>query len=203
MHENGVLRRTVVFLLPDTSGRFGGGNALDKIFGVDWSALLALDTPILEIFLRGTLTYISLFVLLRLVLKRQAGAVGITDLLVVVLLADAAQNAMAGNYQSITSGIILVATIIFWSFAFDWLGFRFPAFQRFLRPHALMMVQDGKLLKRNMRHEFISEDELMSLLREQGVEDLSQVRHAYMEGDGQLSVIMVNGGSHNHRKKRA
>jgi hypothetical protein len=58
-------------------------------------------------------------------LKREAGGVGITDMLVIVLLADAAQNAMAGEYKSISDGLVLVSTIIFWSYALDWLGYRY------------------------------------------------------------------------------
>lgn len=98
---------------------------MDKFFTIDWNALFALSTPPVEIVLRGTLTYLMLFFLLRIVLKRQSGTVGITDLLVVVLIADAAQNAMAADYTSITDGFLLVATIIFWSYAIDWLGYHY------------------------------------------------------------------------------
>ena len=68
-----------------------------------------------------------LFLILRFLLKRQSGVIGIADLLVVVLIVDAAQNAMASEYKSITESAILVLTIVFWNYAVDWLGFRFPA----------------------------------------------------------------------------
>lgn len=157
---------------------------------IDWARVLLPDTPLLEIVVRGTIMYMTLFVLLRVVLRRQAGAMGITDLLVVVLLADAAQNGLAGAYQSIADGTVLVATIIFWSYAFDWLGFHFPLFQRFLQPPPLPLVRNGHLLRRNMRHELITLDELMSQLREQGVSDLKQVEAAFMEGDGHISCVL-------------
>src|SRR5215210_8618116 len=95
---------------------------LEKMFG--------LQTPVPEMVARGTITYIALFVLLRLFQRRQAGSVGMADLLVLVLLADAAQNALADDYRSITDGLILVATILFWSVAFNWLGYRVPAIER-------------------------------------------------------------------------
>ena len=60
-----------------------------------------------------------MFALLRFVLKREAGTLAITDLLVVVLIADAAQNAMADDYRSVPDGLLLVATIVFWSYALD------------------------------------------------------------------------------------
>lgn len=93
--------------------------------------------------------------------------IGIADLLVVVLIADAAQNAMASEYKSITEGAILVLTIIFWNYAVDWLGFRFPALQRLTRP-PLLLIKDGEMLFRNMRQEMITTEELNSQLRQQG-----------------------------------
>jgi len=158
---------------------------------IDWVRLWMPETPVLEILIRGTAMYLGLFVLLRLVLKRQSGSVGITDLLVVVLLADAAQNGMADDYQSIPDGLLLVATIVGWSYALDWLGYRFPAVQRFLNPPPLLLIKDGVLQRRNMRKELITEAELMGQLREQGVDGLERVKCAFMEADGQISVVPV------------
>jgi uncharacterized membrane protein YcaP (DUF421 family) len=162
-------------------------------FDVDWSALLLPSTPLLEIFVRGSAAYLTLFALLRFVLKRQAGVVGITDLLVVVLIADAIQNAMSGDSHSVTDGILLVATIVFWSYALDWLGYHFAPVGRFVHPSPLPLVKDGKMLRRNMRREFITEEELMSTLRKQGAESVEDVKAAYMEGDGHISVITYSG----------
>jgi uncharacterized membrane protein YcaP (DUF421 family) len=161
---------------------------------IDWSRMLAFQTPVLEIFLRGTLTYLALFALLRLMLKRQQGGMmGVTDLLVIVLIADAAQNAMADDYTSVPDGILLVATILGWSYTLDWLGYQFPRFERLLHPPPLPLVKDGCLLRRNMRRELVTEEELMSQLREQGVERVAEVKMACMEGDGRLSIITAEG----------
>lgn len=157
---------------------------------LDWKSVFFLDKPLLEIIVRGSVMYLALFALLRLVLKRESGALGITDLLVVVLLADAAQNGMAGDYQSLPDGLILVATIVFWAWTLDWLGYRVPAIQRLVHPPPLPLIKDGRLLRRNMRRELITDDELMSQLRLHGVSDPSDVVAAYMEGDGRISVIM-------------
>lgn len=162
---------------------------MDKIFGVDWGKVLLPDTPLLETFLRGTVTYLALFIMLRVILKRQAGTVGITDLLVIVLIADAAQNSMAGNYNSISDGLLLVATIIFWAWALDWLSYHSPAFKKLIHPGPLLLIRNGKLERRNLQKELITEDELKSQLRLQGVNDFSEVKEAYMEGDGRFSVV--------------
>ena len=156
---------------------------------MDWKSIFLLDVPVSEIILRGSSIYISLFILLRVVLRRQAGSLGMTDLILVTLIADASQNAMAGEYRSVPAGIILVATIIFWSYAFDWLSYRFPWFNRLIEPPPLPLVKAGKLLRRNMRRELISEEELLSQLREQGVDDLGKVKEAFMEPDGHISVV--------------
>jgi len=156
---------------------------------LNWKQIFVPGVPLLEIFLRGTIVYLSLFALLRLVLKREAGTLAITDLLVVVLIADAAQNAMAAEYHSVTEGLVLVATLVFWSYALDWLGYRYSGIRRFVHPPPLPLVKDGKMLRRNMRQELITEEELMSQCRQQGISDLCDVRAAYMEGDGHISVI--------------
>lgn len=156
---------------------------------MDWKSLFLLDVPLFEIMLRGSVMYISLFILLRVVLKRQAGSLGMTDLLLITLIADASQNAMAGEYMSIPAGIILVGTIIFWSYAFDWLSYKFPWFSRLIESPPLPLIRDGKLLRKNMRRELITDEELMSQLREQGLDRVGKVKEAYMEPDGHISVV--------------
>jgi uncharacterized membrane protein YcaP (DUF421 family) len=154
-----------------------------------------------EIFLRGTLVYLFLFFMLRF-LRREAGAIGISDLLVVVLIADAAQNAMASEYKSVTEGAILVGTIAFWDYSVDWIGYKFPATRRLLRPAPLLLIKDGRMQKQNMRREMVTEEELMGQLREQGVESVGEVKKCYLEGDGHISVIKreSKGGQEGPRK---
>jgi uncharacterized membrane protein YcaP (DUF421 family) len=114
---------------------------------------------------------------------------GVTDLLVVVLIADAAQNAMAGDYQSLSDGILLVAVIVGWAVVLDWLSFRSRRFERLLKPAKLQLVAEGRPLRRNMAQEFVTMDELLMALRQEGIESLSDVKAAYMESDGRISAI--------------
>lgn len=170
--------------------------------GVDWTRVFIPDTPLLEIFVRGTIVYLGLFVLLRIVLKRQSGAMGVQDLLVVVLVADAAQNAMADDYHSVPDGLLLVATVVFWSYALDWLGFHWPVFQRLVTPPPLALVKNGTLIRRHMRRELITEDELMAQLRQQGVDSIEKVKVAYMEPDGRISVVCEDGKPANGAQRK-
>ena len=161
---------------------------MESFSGIDWQSLLRPKANMAEIFIRGTVTYLFLYTVLR-ILRRQAGALSISDLLVVVLIADAAQNAMAGQYNSITEGVALITTVAFWDYFLDWLGDRFPKLGRILRPPPLLLIRDGVLQKGNMRREMITEDELMGKLREQGVEDVSVVKRSFLESDGHISVV--------------
>ncbi len=155
---------------------------------MNFSQIFGLTIPPQEVVLRGTIMYLSIFFILRIVFKRESLGTGITDLLVVVLIADAAQNGMAGNYVSVPEGMLLVATIIFWSALLNALAFRFRRLRRVVRHRPLVLVRDGRLLRANMAKELLTDNELFSQLREQGVTGLSQVRLARMEPDGKLSV---------------
>ncbi|MFI7437881.1 DUF421 domain-containing protein [Micromonospora haikouensis] len=158
----------------------------------DWWKLFVPDTPLWEIALRGSVIYLTIFFLLRVLLKRESGSTGVTDLLVIVLIADAAQNAMADDYTSIADGVLLVAVIIGWAYVLDVLAYRWPAAARIIHPGSLILVRDGRILRRNMRRELITEDELYSQLRQQGVERLDDVREVRMESEGHFSVIPRN-----------
>jgi uncharacterized membrane protein YcaP (DUF421 family) len=123
------------------------------------------------------------------IFRREAGALSTADLLVVVMVADAAQNAMASDYHSVTEGVVLVGTIFAWNYGLDWLGYRFPAMQRLLNPPPLLLVADGRIHRRNLRAEMLTTADLAEHLREQGIEDVAEVRRCYLESDGHLSVI--------------
>jgi uncharacterized membrane protein YcaP (DUF421 family) len=164
---------------------------------MDWKEIFLPDTSLWEIVVRGSVMYIALFVLLRIILKRQTGTLGMSDLLLITLLADASQNGMAGEYKSLSDGIVLVSTIIFWNYAFDWLSFKSCRFRLLIEPPPLPLIKNGNLLSRNMRRELISEAELMGQLRKQGIDDVAKVKEAYIESDGQISVI-ERGEKHHH-----
>jgi uncharacterized membrane protein YcaP (DUF421 family) len=161
---------------------------MEKIFQVDWQSVFVPGESLLEIFIRGTIMYLAMFTLLR-VFRRQAGSFSIADLLVIVVIADAAQNGMAGDSKSVTESLLLIITIIGWDFFLDWLGFKSKIFERILEPEKLQVIENGKMLRQNMRKELITTDELTSQLRQNGIEDISEVKTAYLESDGHFSFI--------------
>lgn len=175
--------------------------------GIDWARMFVPKTPLLEIFLRGTLIYVGVFVLLRVILKRQIGSMTLPDLLILVMIADAAQNGMADDYTSITEGLLLISTLVFWNLALDWLGYHFRFFERFLHPPPLPLIENGRVNRANLRRELVTREELLSQLREQGIEDVRAVKRACIEANGEISVIPKTekpsgGGAREHPAKR-
>jgi uncharacterized membrane protein YcaP (DUF421 family) len=160
---------------------------------IDWNSVFLPSLGIAEIVVRGTLMYLGLFVILRFMGRRQAGHFGPADLLVIVLIADAAQNGLGKEYQSVTEGLVLVMTIVAWEYFIDWLTYRVPALRPVLRPPSLTLVKDGRIVEEAMRKEMLSIDELASQLRQQQVEDIAEVKLAKFEGDGRLSVLRREG----------
>jgi uncharacterized membrane protein YcaP (DUF421 family) len=159
----------------------------------DWQTLFGFGVHPLELFLRGSLAYWFLFLLFRFVLRRDAGALGIADILLLVLVADAAQNAMSGGYDTVAEGGVLVATLMGWNWLVDWASFRYNAVRRFTEPTPLVLVRRGRIMARNLRREYVTVPELMAGLREHGIDKLAEVKMARMEPDGSISVIRMKG----------
>jgi uncharacterized membrane protein YcaP (DUF421 family) len=163
-------------------------SAFEKLFAVDWEEIFVPEISLLELIIRGTLMYFVMFAVLRF-LRRGVGSIGITDLLVLVIIADAAQNGMSGDYKSVTEGVVLVLTIAGWDWVLDYLGFKSRFFEGILRPAPLALIKNGVMLRENMEREMITEEEMFSQLRQQGILDISEVKEARLEGDGKVSVI--------------
>ena len=109
-------------------------------------------------------------------------------MLLIVLIADAVQNAMASNYHSLTSGLGLALTIWFWSWFLNYLAIRFPPLRPLITAAPRTVIQDGHIDHRVLRSELMTVDDLSAQLRLQGIDDIAAVRRACIEGDGQVSV---------------
>ena len=143
----------------------------------------------LEIVVRGSAMYWFLFLLFRFVLRRDTGSIAIADILLLVLIADASQNAMAGGYTTVAEGCVLVATLIGWNWLLDWASYRSSRVRRFVEPPPVALVRHGRLIVRNLRREMVTVPELMASLRAHGIDKLADVKIARMEPDGGISVI--------------
>lgn len=154
----------------------------------DWVGVFAFQEPVLELVARGSALYFGILVLMRLMPRRMGGEMATMDLVFVVLIANAAAQSM-GNYASIADGLLVIATLMGWNYAMNALSYHVRIIERLTSSPPLLVVRDGRLLRRNMRREFLTEEELMGHLREQGIEDVKDVKAAYVEGEGHLSVV--------------
>lgn len=158
------------------------------------------ERSILSMVVRGTIMYLGMFILLR-VFRRQAGSLSIADLLLIVIIADAAQNGMAGDAKSVTEALVLIGVIIFWDYLIDWLGFKSLAMSKILEPQPVLLIKNGRMNRKNMDSELITEDELFGQLREQGIEDISEVKRCFLESNGEFSIIRQSGDRKKGNKK--
>ena len=170
---------------------------------MDWGWLLDFKVSAWELILRGTAMYWFLFLVFRILLRRDVGTVGVADVLFVVLVADASQNAMTGGYTSVAEGMVLLATLVGWNLLFDWVAFRVPWAYRLIEPRPLLLIRRGRVQHRHLRAEMITLAELRGQLRKHGVESFDAVKAAWFESDGELSVIKVDeGGSEAPPRKK-
>jgi len=156
---------------------------------LDLESVFEMTAPVLEVVIRGSLIYLGVVILVRVVGQRETGSLSIPDLIVVVLISEAVSNGFAANDDSLTTGFILVLTILAWSVVLDALAYRFPWFRKIMKPAKRPLIQDGELNKRLMRRELLTRAEVDAQLRLQGIEDVADVERAYLEPSGQISAF--------------
>lgn len=160
----------------------------------DWKSILIPHTPVLELVVRASLLYLGLLVITRVIgLRRTSAGLGVTDLLVVVLAADAVSQGLSLNSASVADGLILVTMILVWSVALDALGYLSPRLNAIIEGRSRQLISNGEVRARALRSELITDEELRTQMRLHGIEDLSEIRRAYIEPNGLISVIRKDG----------
>ena len=151
--------------------------------------LWKLGTPALEIALRCLIVYIFILAGLRLSGKREVGQMTPFDLVLILLLANAVQNAMVGPDASLTGGVIAAGMLLLLNFTLGRAARRWTGLGRVLRGHATILINRGIILDEHLRREGIVRTDLMTALREHGVASTEEVRLAVLEVDGTISVL--------------
>jgi uncharacterized membrane protein YcaP (DUF421 family) len=154
----------------------------------DWRRVFAPETPLLELVARGSLLYLGILVVIRLMPRRSGGELSRMDLAFALLVTEAASNAL-GNYTSYADALVLIAVIMAWNIGLNSLSYRVKFIERLIAAPPLYLVRNGQLQRGNMRREFLTKEELLSHLREQGIDDVHDVKTAYLEGDGRITAI--------------
>jgi uncharacterized membrane protein YcaP (DUF421 family) len=142
-----------------------------------------------ELIVRGTLMYWFLFLVLRFILRRDTGNAGISDILFVVLLGDAAQNGMIGDGETVGDAVLLISVLVAWNYVLDFLGYHVRFFEWLTDPPPICLIRDGRVLRRNMRREHLTDTEIEAKLRGEGIDDVRKVKRMFLESDGSFSVL--------------
>jgi uncharacterized membrane protein YcaP (DUF421 family) len=145
-----------------------------------------------EIAFRTAIIYVALLFALRVGGKREIGQMTPFDLVVILLVSEAVQNSMVDGEMSVTGGLIAVAVLFAANYVLALSKERIPALRAVLESEPTVLVRDGRFLRSNMEGEGLTEDEVMSAVRLNGIEKLSGVRLAILEPDGAISVIPAN-----------
>jgi uncharacterized membrane protein YcaP (DUF421 family) len=151
--------------------------------------MFVVHVPAWEIVIRTAVVYLVILVGLRLAGKREVGQLTVIDLVVLLLISNAVQNAMLGPDTSLLGGIIAVAVLLTMSVILAQLRVRSQRLSRLVQGSPTVLVLHGELIPGHMRREGLDEDTLLAALREHGVADVKDVEMAVLEVDGSISVV--------------
>jgi uncharacterized membrane protein YcaP (DUF421 family) len=153
---------------------------------------LSTGHPLLDIAVRCLVVYLTLLVGIRLTGKRQVGQLTPFDLLLLLLLANAVQNAMVGPDTSLFGGLVAAGTLFGVNLVVAGIARRSGGAARVLEGTPTILIRHGDILEESLRREGISVDDLLRALREHGVDDPTLVRSAILEVDGSISVLRAD-----------
>jgi len=147
------------------------------------------DFTLLEIALRTLVIYLVVLVGIRLLGKREVGQMTPFDLVLLLLIANAVQNAMTGPDTTVTGGMVAAITLLMANALVTRIVFRHKKIRRWVEGSPTLLVHSGAVVQENLTKEKISLDELQQALREHGIESVQDVHIAVLEVDGSISVL--------------
>ena len=160
--------------------------------------------PYLDVILRTAAVYLFLVFAIRFFGKKELSQLSTTDLVFIVLISNAVQNAMVGANSSLSGGIIAASVLFSLNYILKLLMYRFAAFKELIEEKPVILVHNGNLDIEHLRKERITMDELEEAIREHGIESYKNVKLAILEVDGNISVISgeQNNLKQTHHKNR-
>lgn len=158
---------------------------LNQMFNWDPAALL-------QIVVRTAIVYTFLILGLRLTGKRELGQLNPLDLVLILVISNAVQNAMTGPDTSVTGGMVAAITLLIINQILSYFRDHSEKADRFLEGSPTLLVHDGQFVTANLAKENLTEDDVMQALREHGVDKVSDCQTAVLEVDGSISVINKN-----------
>ena len=157
-----------------------------------WAGIWALQTPIAELLARAAVLYFGILFLLRLMPRRTGGELGTMDLVMILLVTEAATHSL-GGYSSLGDGLFVIVSLMLIDYGVNALSYRARWFERLVAAPPVAIVIDGRIQRRNMRREFITGDELQAEMRAHDIKELSEVERAIVEPEGEITFITRSG----------
>lgn len=168
----------------------------------DLISLFQLDPFALALVAARTLAvYLVLVALLRLFGKRELGQMAPFDLVVVLLISNAVQNAMVGPDTSLTGGLLAALVLLSVNWAVNRLALRSARVQRLISGQPVILISHGEFLDMNLRHEGLTREQVIAAMREHGVARADDVELAVLEVDGLISFVPTSDGMQRTRKR--
>lgn len=164
-------------------------------------SMLKLGTPALELVVRATVVYAVVLVGLRVTGKREVGQFTPFDLVLVLLISNAVQNAMVGADTSLLGGVIAAVTLLIVNYVVGRFTEGSPAARRLILGHPTLLVHDGVVQRAGITREGLTEDELLTSIREHGLESVAEVRLAVLEVDGSISIVPMSSEVFHSRRR--
>ncbi len=143
----------------------------------------------LDILLRSSVVYLFMLFAFKVFGKRELSQLSISDLVLVLLISNAVQNAMVGSNSSLSGGLLAAAVLFSINYVVSYFKFKYKKVNNLLTSEPVLLVFEGKVKQKSLDDNFMTTEELMAAIREHGVEKLEQVHSAVLESDGNISVI--------------
>jgi uncharacterized membrane protein YcaP (DUF421 family) len=143
----------------------------------------------MDIVLRAIIIFVFLYVLMRVIGRRELSSLEPFDLILLVVVGDAVQQGLTQDDYSLTGAILAIGTIAVLQLGVSYANFRFPRLRPILDGEPIVVVQDGKAIEKNLKRERMTMEDLMSAARQQNIASLDGVAWAVMETSGAISFI--------------
>ena len=154
------------------------------------SDLFALAMPWWEFILRAVIVYVVVLVMVRLAGKRTLGQFTPFDMLLLVLLGNAVQNALLGQDTSLGGGLLLALTLIVLNYFVGWITTRSPAVERMIEGEPVVLARHGHVLQKVLQRELVSKADFAKAMRDAGCDDVEEVDLALLETNGHITIIL-------------
>ncbi|MBD8081578.1 DUF421 domain-containing protein [Chryseobacterium caseinilyticum] len=147
---------------------------------------------ILNVVFRSLCVYLFMVIAIRVFGKNQLSQLNAGDVVLLLLISNAVQNAMVGPDTSLQGGIIAALVLFAANFVLKRIMFKNPKFKSFLEEDPVILIRDGKIDEPALNRVKITEDELEESIREHGVDGIKNVRLSILEVDGNISVVSMD-----------